>query len=136
MKGRDTIIWLVCMQFETVFSVCSKTKLLMVVDMATSESMGSSMPALVDFDVREEVEKLKETVDVIDSEGGRRLDNVEGDMAFLRKEFKHTIKKSKTTILRFLANLEVKVDKLELKVVKLENASKSSSSSCSFGNSA
>ena len=62
--------------------------------MATFESIGSSMPALVDFDVQEEVEKLKETVDVIDSEGGRRLDNWEGDLAFLRKEFKHTIRKS------------------------------------------
>ena len=81
------------------------------------------------------MEKLKETVDVIDSEGGRRLDNVEGDFAFLRKEFKRTIRKYETTILRFLANLEVKVDKLELKVVKLENASNSSSSSRSFGNS-
>ena len=136
MKGRGTVIWLVYMQFETVFGICSRTKLRVVVVMANSKSMGSSMSALVEFDVWEEVEKLKETVDVIDSEGGRRLDNVEGDLAFLRKEFKRTIRKSETTILRILAKLEVKVDKLELKVVKLENASKLGSSSCSFGNSA
>ena len=43
------------------------------------------MPALVDYDVREEVEKLKGIGDVIDSEGGKRLENVEGDLAFLRK---------------------------------------------------
>ena len=94
------------------------------------------MPALVDYDVREEVEKLKGTVDVIDFEGGRRLEDVEGDLAFLRKEFKCTIRKSESAILRFLANLEVKVDKLELKVVKLESASKSVSSSRPFGDSA
>ena len=103
--------------------------------MANSKSMRSSTPTLVEFDVQEEAENLKETMDVIDSEGGRRLDNVEGDLAFLRKEFKHTIRKSQSAILKFLANLEVKVDKLELKVVKLENASKSGSSSYSFGNS-
>ena len=63
--------------------------------------------------------KIKETVDIIDSEGGRRLGNVEGDLAFLRKELKRTIRKSKTAILRMLASVEVKVEKLELKVVML-----------------
>ena len=53
--------------------------------MASSKSLGSSMSALGDYDVKEEVEKLKGTVDIIDSEGGRRLGNVEGDLAFLRK---------------------------------------------------
>ena len=46
--------------------------------MASSKLLGSSMMALVDYDVREEVEKLKGTVKIIDSEGGRRLENVEG----------------------------------------------------------
>ena len=50
----------------------------MVAVMASYESLGSSMPALVDYDVREEVEKLKGMVDVIDYEGGGRLENVEG----------------------------------------------------------
>ena len=91
--------------------------------MANSELMGYSRLALVEFDVREEVEKVREIVDVIDFEGDRRLANVEGDMDFLRKAFKCSIRKYETTILRFLANLEVKVGKLKLKVVKLENAS-------------
>ena len=133
MKGRGTVIWQVCMQNEIVFNarvgkklgvVVSKVIRSVVVVMASSESLGSSMPNLVDFDVREEMEKLKGRVDVIDFEGGRRLENVEGDLAFLRKEFKRTIRKSESAILRFLANLEVKVDKLEPKVVKLESASK------------
>ena len=65
--------------------VASKVIRSVVVVMASSESLGSSMLALVDFNVREEVEKLKGTVDDTDSEGGRRLENVEGDLAFLRK---------------------------------------------------
>ena len=46
--------------------------------MSSSKLLGSSMMALVDYDVREEVEKLKGTVDVIYSKGGRRMENVEG----------------------------------------------------------
>ena len=103
--------------------------------MALFESLGSSMPTLVDYDVKEEVEKLKGTVDVIDSKGGRRLGNVEGYLAFMRKEFKRTMRKSEFAIIKILANLEVKVDKLELRVVKLECTSKSGSPSCPYGDS-
>ena len=39
---------------------------------------------------------------------------MEGDLAFLRKEFKCTIRKYESTNIMFLANLEVKVDKIEL----------------------
>ena len=94
------------------------------------------MSALVNYDVKEEVEKLKGMVDVINSEGGRRLGNVEGDMAFLRKEFKRTVRKFESAIIKFLANLEVKVDKLELMVVKLKCASKLGSLSHAYGDSA
>ena len=57
-------------------------------------------------------------------------------MAFLRKEFKRTIKKYESKIIKFLENLEVKVDKLELRVVKLECASKSGLSSHPYADSA
>ena len=79
--------------------------------------------------------KIKETGYIIDTEGGRRLGNVDRYLAFLRKELKCTIRKYETAILRILATLELKVDKLELKVVNLENASNSGSSSRSFGKS-
>ena len=132
------------MQTEIVFRASCGKKLRVVAAkeirsvvpfMASSKSLGSSMPALVDYDVREEVEKLKGTVEVIDYEGGRRLENVEGDLAFLRNEFKRTVRKSESAIIKFLANLEVKVDKLKLRVVKLECASKSGSLSYPYGDS-
>ena len=77
----------------------------MVVVMASYESLGSSMPTLVDYDVRGEVEKLKGTVEVIYSEGCIRLENVEGDLVFLRKEFKRTVRKLESAIIKFLENL-------------------------------
>ena len=101
--------------------------------MASSESLGSSLSALIDYDIKEEVEKLKGMVDVIDTEGGRRLGNVEGDLAFLRKEFKRSVKKSESAIVKILANLEVKIEKLKLRVVKMECANNSGSSIRPYG---
>ena len=68
------------------------------------ESLGSSLPTLIDYDIKEELEKLKDTMDVIDTKGGRRLGNVEGDLAFLRKEFKRSVKKSESAVVKLLAN--------------------------------
>ena len=78
MKGKGTMVWLVCIQIEVVFKASCGKKLQVVAPkeirsvvsfMASSESLGSSIPALVDYDVREEVEKLKGTVEVIDLKG-------------------------------------------------------------------
>ena len=106
-----------------------------VANTATYESLGSSILALIDYDVKQEVEQLKGTVDVIDTEGGRRLGNVEGDLAFLRKEFKRTVRKFESAVIKLLANLELKVDKLELRVVKLECTNNSILSSHPYGDS-
>ena len=72
-------------------------------------------------------------VDVIDTEGGRRLGNVEGDLAFMRKEFKHIDKKFESVVIKLLENLEVKVENLELRVVKMECAKNSGSSIHPYG---
>ena len=103
----------------------------MVTIMASYQSFGSSMPSLVEYDVKEEVKKIRGTVEVIDFEQG----NVEGDIVFLRKEFKCTVRKTKSAIIKILANLEVKVDKLELRVVRLECANNSGSLSRLYGDS-
>ena len=60
---------------------------------------------------------------------------MEVDLAFVRKEFKCTVRKSESAVIKLLANLEVKVDKLELRVVKLKCANKSGLSSRPYGDS-
>ena len=98
---------------------------------ASSESIGSSPPALfVEFDIwdlKKEIKKLNQTVDKIDTEGGRRLENVDKDLVFLRKEFKWAVKRSENVVLGLMAELEIKMEKLELKVLKLEAANRPSS---------
>ena len=78
MKGKGTVVWLVCMGIEVVFKASCGKKLRVVEPkeirsvvavMDSYESLGSSMPTLVDYDVREDVEKLKGTVEVIDLKG-------------------------------------------------------------------
>ena len=64
-----------------------------------------------------------------DSEGGRRLETIDRDMAFLRKEFTRSVSRTENALTGMLAELEIKFEKLELKVVKLEAVNFSGSSS-------
>ena len=93
---------------------------------ASSESTSSSPSALfVESDIRDlknEIKKLKQTVNTIDTDGGRRLENVDRDSTFLRKELKRAVKRSENVFLGLMAELEIKMEKLELKVLKMEVA--------------
>ena len=64
----------------------------------------------------------------MDIEGGRRLENVDQDLIHLRKEFELRISKTEQVFIRFLAELELNVEKLELKVSRMEMQGSSSSS--------
>ena len=68
-------------------------------------------------------------VDTIDTEGGRRLENVDRDLVFLRKEFKRAVKRSEKAVIGMMVDWEVKVEKVALKVVKMEVAINPGSSS-------
>ena len=46
---------------------------------------------------------------------------------FLRKEFKQAVKRSENVVLGLMAELEIKMEKLELKVLKMEVANHPSS---------
>ena len=100
---------------------------------ASSESTSSSPSALfVDSyirDINKEIKKVNWIIDEIDTEGGRRLENVDRDLVFLRKEFKWPVKHSENLVMGLMAKLEIKMEKLKLKVVKLEAAKKPGSSS-------
>ena len=58
----------------------------------------------------------------LDIEGGRRLEIVDRDMSQLQEEFAHSISQTEQAMTELLAKLEVRFDKLELKVAKMENS--------------
>ena len=65
----------------------------------------------------------------MDTEGGQLLEIVDQEIAQLMKEFDFSIKLTEQDLTRFLAELEIKLEKLELKVIKLEATARSGSSS-------
>ena len=67
----------------------------------------------------------------IDSKGGHRLETIDRDMDYLRKDFTRLISWTKNALIGILEELEIKLEKLEVKVVKLEAAALATSSSCS-----
>ena len=56
----------------------------------------------------------------IDSEGSRRFDNVYKDMAHVNKECERSIARTENVLTGMLVDLEIKFEKMELKVAKLE----------------
>ena len=56
----------------------------------------------------------------MDTEGGHRLEIIERDMVQLRKEFSRSISLTKQALTWMLEDLEIKSEKLELNVGKLE----------------
>ena len=64
------------------------------------------------------------TVESIDTKEGSRLENVDKDLVYLRKEFKLAIKRSKNVVIGMMADMEIKVDKLALKVIKVKDVLK------------
>ena len=66
---------------------------------------------------------------MIDTKGGRRLGNVDKDLVYLRKQISRAVRKSENFLIGLIAELEIKVDKLSLKLVKKEAPPKLGSSS-------
>ena len=64
----------------------------------------------------------------MDYEGGRRLDHVSKDLVFLRKKIKRKVKRTEHSFSRQMMELEIKVDKLALKLLKHKENGMSSSS--------
>ena len=66
-------------------------------------------------------------MNAIDYEGGWCLEHVNKDLVFLRKKIKWKVKRTKNMLNRKMVELEIKVDKLALKLVKHEGNGMSSS---------
>ena len=90
------------------------------------------IPNPVDTNVKElkhDLKSLQTQVNAIDYEGGRRLEHVNKDLAFLRKKFKQRVKRTENSLNRLIVELEIKVNKLALKLVKHEPSGTGMSSS-------
>ena len=68
-------------------------------------------------------------MNAIDYEGGRRLEHVNKDLVFLHKKFKHKVKQTENSLTRQIVELEIKVNKISLKLVKHEASGNGMSSS-------
>ena len=89
------------------------------------------VPISVDTKIKEvkhEVKSLQTQVNAIDYEGRRCLEHVNKDLVFLRKKIKQKVKRTEDWLTRKMVELEIKVDKLALKLVKHEGNGMSSSS--------
>ena len=80
-------------------------------------------------DIRKKMKQMNHFLHKLDSEGGRRLEIVDRDIVQLRKEFSHSITQTEQAMTGLLADLEIKFEKLELKVAKLESSAFTGSSS-------
>ena len=92
---RRLKLWFVCISEEFVGFLSVQVVFTMDASSASSESTASSLPAqLMEIDIREinkKIKKMNRYLGKIDSEGGRRLETIEKDMAFLRREFARSI---------------------------------------------
>ena len=102
---------------------------------SSKSTCSSSMARFVEThirDIKREVKELQRTVEEIDIEGGRRLENVDKYLAFLRKRIKRTVERSENAVIGLMVELEIKVENLALKVVKMEVATNPGASSRLF----
>ena len=99
---------------------------------AGSSTAVASVPKLVDTKIRElkhDLKSLQTQVNDIDYEGERRLEHVNKDLAFLRKKIKRKVKRTENLLTKQIVKLEIKVNKLALKLVKHEASGNGMSSS-------
>ena len=94
--------------------------------------MVASVPNSVDTklkEVKHELKSLQTQVNAIDYDGRQRLEHVNKDLVFLRKKIKWKVKRTENLLTRHIVELELKVDKLALKLVKHEGSGNGMSSS-------
>ena len=90
------------------------------------------VPILVDTKIKEvkhELKSLQTQVNAIDYESRRHLEHVNKDLVFLRKKINRKVKRTENSLIRQIVELEIKVDKLALKLVNHEASRTGMSSS-------
>ena len=130
-NGRGFQLWFVCISKDFV-GIIGIQVILFNMD-TSSDSMASSAPSqFIEMDIRnikKKIKRMNHYLRRIDIEGGHRLEKTNMDMAHLRKEFTRSISQTENSLTGMLADLEIKFEKLELKVVKLEAVAFTGSSS-------
>ena len=109
-----------------------KEILMLRMETGSASSSASSPPRSVVAMVRNlkhDVKALQDQVEAIDTEGNMRLENVDKDLVYLRKKISREVRRFENAVIGLIAELEIKVDKLALKVVKHEVAPNPGSSS-------
>ena len=100
----------------------------------SSESMASSLPVQsIESDIRnirKKIKRMNRYLNMMDIEGRDCLEIIERDMVQLRKEFSCSISLTKHALTWMLEDLEIKSEKMELNVGKLEVVPFMGSSSC------
>ena len=113
-----------------------KEILIIIMEVGSASSNASSSPrpeVAVIRDLKQDIKVLQDQVDAIYTEGGRRLENVDKDLAYLQKNITHKVKRFENAVIGLIAELEIKVDKLALKLIKHKAPPNPSSSSISGG---
>ena len=100
-------IWCICISEDFVRFLSVQDVFNMDVSSASSKSTVSSPPVHpMETDIREIKRKIKKMnwyLGKIDTEGGRRLETIDRDMAFLRKEFARSISRTENALIGKLA---------------------------------
>ena len=116
VKNRDAQDFCCCI-------VNGKEILMLRMETGSASSSASSTPrsvVAVIKDLKHDVKALQDQVEAIDTEGDRRLENMDKDLAYLRKKINREVRRSENEVIGLIAELEIKVDKLTLKLVKHE----------------
>ena len=101
-------------------------------DAGSSSAMALVTPNPLEMKVRDlkhDLKVLQNQVNAIECEGGRRLEHVRKDLDFLRKKIKQKVKWTENSLTRKIVELEIKVNKLALKLIKHEASGTGMSSS-------
>ena len=137
-SSKVIVLWFVWLCEDFVGSSASEKDCAQVLSVTrsmeeTSESTGSSSLAqFIETDIKEMKKKIRginRVLGRIDSEGACRFDNVYKDMAHVKKERERSIARTENVLTGMIAYLEIKFEKMELQVAKLEVANFPGSSS-------
>lgn len=79
--------------------------------------------------MKRKIRGINKVIGKIDSKGARRFDNVYKDMGHVKKNCERSIARTENVLTGMIANLEIKFEKMELKVANLEVANFPGSSS-------